>query len=150
MNFLNDYIELVRHTKGTELVSEQVQNNSTEEKIAYTNFMEFKFDSLKALNKILTAEKSTAISSRNKGKDVLLSIYPAKLSFLSKPAEDDTLSQYLSMFNITYKLTLHCPQKIKESDTKVVSISDNKTTEWEITVNDDWYNNPVKQLTIRY
>lgn len=146
---LEDYINLIESTNGAKLISKKTIDNSTDDEVIVNYLVEFKFDNIETLNKILAVENGEAFSFIKAKKGGTFRLYPQMMSLIDEGFIGENITD-TSMFDIKFSMILHTPNKIKETDAMVETRIDEYTAEWDFTINDDWYESPVDLITVEY
>jgi hypothetical protein len=144
-NMLSNYMDLIASTEGAKVLSQGVENLSTEGESRFVYTVEFSFENLAALNTVLASVENPAFEKQKKQ----LTIYPKLFSAVK--AED--LSEVLgdvSVFEINHHLIFHAPAKIKADKSYKPNFIDKKTLKWDFAINADWQANPQSDLKFKY
>ncbi len=148
-NALKDYLEIIGKTKGATLISQDIIDNTGDDFKAVTYQVEFKFDKMATLNKVMAIKDSTAFEYKKEKKGGSVIMRPPGMSMIAKSELERQLTE-LIWYTISFSLILHAPSDIKESDAMVETHVDKKTSQWDFTIDDDWYNSPLESITVKY
>ncbi|PKN73793.1 MAG: hypothetical protein CVU50_01000 [Candidatus Cloacimonetes bacterium HGW-Cloacimonetes-3] len=145
-NALDELAARVRATEGAELTKLDKESSSINDEVTILYYMEFTFNNLQTLQKIICLEPDKGISHVKKGKERTLSIDPHQFSLQSA----DEYQEYLSFFDMNMSLKLHLPYKTKEVIPEYSGSKKQKSLEWEFILDEDWYADEQHVITIKY
>jgi len=145
---LQNYVKLIEKTPGAILTSDKSTDLSDAEYISASFQVEFRFDNLATLNKILAVDKQNAFEIVKKA-NTELKINSSRLHMIDAGTLTDATPDY-NMFEINYSLIMHTPSKIVSSDASSGKRSGDMTMTWNFRIDDDWFKEPAKQIIVKY
>lgn len=144
-NMLSNYMDLIAGTAGAKVLSQNVENLSTEGESRFVYSVEFSFDNLAALNTVLSTVESPAFAKQKKQ----LTIYPKLFSAVKAEDLTEVLGD-VSVFEINHRLIFHAPAKIKADKSYKPNFIDKKTLKWDFAIDSNWQDNAQPDLKFKY
>lgn len=145
-NALDELAARVRATDGAKLIKLDQETSSKNDEVTVLYFMEFTFDNLQTLQKIICLEPDKGIYYSKNGKERTLSIDPRQFSLQNS----EEYQEYFSFFDINMSLKLNLPDKVKEVSPEYPDFKKKKSLEWKFMLDEDWYAAEEHLITLKY
>lgn len=139
--------EIAEKTPGIVITELSQRENHSDKDTHFTYWMNFTFENMEGLNKVLSAKGKNAISLVKEGKNRILSIETDDLALLES---EDIDYSWFELLEINFHNKIHLPAKIKKIDDGGYGKCTSKTATWNIAFDDDWLSSKSHLLYVIY
>jgi hypothetical protein len=145
-NSYSEMAQLIEETEGAELIGYDYKIDQTETEMIVTYFIDFTFNNVQTLQKVIIPDYEEGIRLAKKGKDKELSIDAMKLTIDA----ENQLQEYLSFLDMNMKIKLNLPSPAKSVDPAYEGLNKQKELSWDFHLDDEWADQESHTITITY
>ncbi|MDD2229387.1 MAG: hypothetical protein PHY48_08250 [Candidatus Cloacimonetes bacterium] len=145
-NGLDSLATIVRETVGAELIKIDQESSFNDEEMNILYYLEFSFDNIQTLQKILCIEPDKGISIEKTGKTKTLRIDPRQFAM----QESGDYQEYFGMISMNMSLKINLPEKAKEVNPAYPNFKKQKKLSWAFPLDEDWYNEEEHVISVKY
>ncbi len=139
----------ILETRGAKLISKKTLDQSEEDLVAATFLLEFKFDQVSTLSRIMALDDYGCFYLSNEKKACKLNVYLENMAFIDRETISDAGAD-VADFETGYNLILHLPKAMQSASEDFELSADKKTVRFHFTLDDAWYDDPLVSLTVKY
>lgn len=145
-NSYSEMAQLIEETEGAELIGYDYKIDQTETEVVVTYFIDFSFNNVQTLQKVIIPDYEDGISIARKGKDKELTIDAMKLTLDT----ENQLQEYLSFLDMNMKIKLNLPSAAKNVNPVYEGLNKQKELIWDFHLDDEWADKESHTITVTY